>query len=272
MNKQGIDVSKWQPQIDWQKVKADGIDFAIIRVGLCYNNGALKLDSAFTQHIKGALAAGLDVGVYLYSYATTVQAAKRAAQEVIKAVKPYKLTYPIAFDIEYESIYTGGNKQTNTDICKAFLEEVEQAGYYAMLYCSKDFLDSYLYPAQLTAYDKWIAQYASKCTCKHPYGIWQYTGTGRVNGIVGDVDRDIAYKDYPAIIAKMNKQQNPQKFKLPYTVIVSNGNVQELSKRGYFAFTSENKCCVGKFATQAEAEITQKDLTAKGYSCHVGRW
>ena len=125
--KQGIDVSKWQPKVDWQKVKADGIDFAIIRVGFCYNNGALKLDSAFTQHIKGALAAGLDVGVYLYSYATTVQAARRAAQEVIKAVKPYKLTYPIAFDIEYESIYTGGSKQTNTEICKAFLEEVEQA-------------------------------------------------------------------------------------------------------------------------------------------------
>ena len=87
------------------------------------------------------------------------------------------------------------------------MDEIEAAGYYAMLYCSKDFLDSYLYPAQLTAYDKWIAQYASKCTCKHPYGIWQYTGTGRVNGIVGDVDRDIAYKDYPAIIqrAGLNK-------------------------------------------------------------------
>ena len=125
--KQGIDVSKWQPQIDWQKVKADGIDFAIIRVGFCYNNGALKLDSAFTQHIKGALAAGLDVGIYLYSYAATVQAARRAAQEVIRAVKPYKLTYPIAFDIEYESIYTGGSKQTNTEICKAFLDEVEAA-------------------------------------------------------------------------------------------------------------------------------------------------
>ena len=109
--KQGIDVSKWQPKVDWQKVKADGIDFAIIRVGFCYNNGALKLDSAFTQHIKGALAAGLDVGIYLYSYATTVQAARRAAQEVVKAVKPYKLTYPIAFDIEYESIYTGGTDQ-----------------------------------------------------------------------------------------------------------------------------------------------------------------
>ena len=95
----------------------------------------------------------------------------------------------------------------NTEICKAFLDEVEQAGYYAMLYCSKDFLDSYLYPAQLTAYDKWIAQYAGKCTCKHPYGIWQHTGSGRVGGIVGDVDRDIAYKDYPAIIRRAGLNQ-----------------------------------------------------------------
>lgn len=92
--KQGIDVSKWQSQIDWQKVKADGIDFAIIRIGYCYNNGALKLDSAFTQHIKGALAAGLDVGIYLYSYATTVQAARRAAQEVIKAIKTVQADLP----------------------------------------------------------------------------------------------------------------------------------------------------------------------------------
>ena len=101
MNKQGIDVSKWQPQIDWQKVKADGIDFAIIRIGYCYNNGELKLDSAFTQYIKGALAAGLDVGIYLYSYATTVQAARRAAQEVVYAVKPFKLSYFFFFEIEY---------------------------------------------------------------------------------------------------------------------------------------------------------------------------
>ena len=76
--------------------------------------------------------------------------------------------------------------------------------------------DSYLYPDQLTAYDKWIAQYASACTSKHAHGIWQYTGSGKVDGIAGNVDRDVAYKDYPAIIAKMNGQT--QKDKLPYTV------------------------------------------------------
>ena len=171
MTKNGIDVASWQPNVDWPRVKAAGIDFAMIRVGWCYNNGALKEDTHYRSHISGALAAGLAVGIYLYSYATTAKAARRAAKEVIEAVKPYKLSYPIAFDIEYESIYTGGSKQVNTDICKAFLDEIEAAGYYAMLYCSKDFLDSYLYPAQLTAYDKWIAQYASACTSKHAHGI-----------------------------------------------------------------------------------------------------
>lgn len=153
MTKNGIDVSYVQNNVNWQKVKASGVDFAIVRVGWCYNNGALKEDVHFKKHISGALAAGLDVGVYLYSYATTAEAARRAAKEVIEAVKPYKLSYPIAFDIEYESIYTGGSKQVNTDICKAFLDEIEAAGYYAMLYCSKDFLDTYLDHFEAAGYD-----------------------------------------------------------------------------------------------------------------------
>ena len=96
MTKNGIDVASWQSNVDWPKVKAAGIDFAMIRVGWCYNNGALKEDTRYRSHISGALAAGLAVGVYLYSYATTAEAARRAAKEVIEAVKPYKLSYPIA--------------------------------------------------------------------------------------------------------------------------------------------------------------------------------
>lgn len=204
----GIDVSYCQKQVDWKKVKQSGIDFVFVRVGYCYNNGALKIDSMFHKHMKGAQAAGLNVGVYLYSYAKTPQAARRAAQETIQAIQPYKVNYPVCFDIEYEDIYTTkGSKGNNTRISTAFLDEVEKQGYYAMLYCSKSFLDSYLIPHELKRYDKWIAQYAPKCTCPHPYGIWQYTGTGRVNGVVGDVDRNAAYKDYSAIIerARLNR-------------------------------------------------------------------
>ena len=282
MTKNGIDVSYAQTSVDWPKVKAADIDFAMIRVGWCYNSGALKVDKLFQSHMEGALAAGLDVGVYLYSYATTAQAARRAAKEVIEAVKPYKLSYPIAFDIEYESIYTGGSKQVNTDICKAFLDEVEAAGYYAMLYCSKDFLDSYLLPDQLTAYDKWIAQYASACTSKHAHGIWQYTGSGKVDGVAGSVDRDVAYKDYPAIIAKLNGQA--QKSQLPYTVqcgafpstAAAEDLKEKIADKGYFCFLSgsagSSVVCVGKFATAAEAQKTADDLKKKGFGGTVGNW
>lgn len=207
MKIRGIDVSYCQTKVDWQKVKEEGIRFAMVRVGYCMNDGALKVDRMFKSHMEGAVAAGLDVGVYLYSYATSPSAAKKAAQQVLKAVEPYRLTYPIALDMEYDDEYIKNSKENNTAIAAAFLREMEKGGYYAMLYCSKDFLDSYLLPERLTAYDKWIAQYASKCTSAHKHGIWQYSGSGKVRGVAEKVDLDVAYKDYPRIIrrAKLNK-------------------------------------------------------------------
>lgn len=207
MKIRGIDVSYCQTKVDWQKVKEEGIRFAMVRVGYCMNDGALKVDRMFKSHMEGAVAAGLDVGVYLYSYATSHSAAKKAAQQVLKAVEPYRLTYPIALDMEYDDEYIKNSKENNTAIAAAFLREIEKGGYYAMLYCSKDFLDSYLLPERLTAFDKWIAQYASKCTSAHKHGIWQYSGSGKVRGVAEKVDLDVAYKDYPRIIrrAKLNK-------------------------------------------------------------------
>lgn len=207
MKIRGIDVSYCQTKVDWQKVKEEGIRFAMVRVGYCMNDGSLKVDRMFKSHMEGAVAAGLDVGVYLYSYATSPSAAKKAAQQVLKAVEPYRLTYPIALDMEYDDEYIKNSKENNTAIAAAFLREMEKGGYYAMLYCSKDFLDSYLMPERLTAFDKWIAQYNSKCTSKHAHGIWQYSGSGKVRGVAEKVDLDVAYKDYPRIIrrAKLNK-------------------------------------------------------------------
>lgn len=207
MKIRGIDVSYCQTKVDWQKVKEEGIRFAMVRVGYCMNDGALKVDRMFKSHMEGAVAAGLDVGVYLYSYATSPSAAKKAAQQVLKAVEPYRLTYPIALDMEYDDEYIKNSKENNTAIAAAFLREMEKGGYYAMLYCSKDFLDSHLLPERLTAFDKWIAQYNSKCTSKHAHGIWQYSGSGKVRGVAEKVDLDVAYKDYPRIIrrAKLNK-------------------------------------------------------------------
>ena len=201
MKRLGIDVSYCQSRVDWQKVKAAGVQFVMVRVGYCFNNGALHIDKMFQSHKTNLMNE-------LNKISRIVERElPNAAKEVLQAVKPYKLTYPIAFDIEYEKEYPMKAKAANTEISAAFLREIEKAGYYAMLYCSKDFLDNYLLPERLTAFDKWIAQYASKCTSKHAHGIWQFSGSGKVGGIPVAADLNYAYKDYPAIIrrAKLNR-------------------------------------------------------------------
>jgi len=209
----GIDVSCWQTSVNWPAVKAVGIDFAIVRVGYSRNDGSLQIDRQFKNHMEGASAAGLDLGVYCYSYAANVAASRRAAKLTLQAIEPYQLTYPVALDMEYDAIYTKAPAANNTAIAAAFLDEIEKGGYYAQLYCSKDFLDRHLIPQKLTAYDKWIAQYASRCSCPHAFGMWQYSGSGHVSGVKGEVDLDLAYKDYPAIIrrAGLNKLKKPCK-------------------------------------------------------------
>ena len=121
---QGIDVSYCQKTVNWQKVKESGIRFAMVRTARCHNDGRLKMDGMFEKHIQGALAAGLDVGAWVYSYATTPAAARRAARELVAAVKPYKVTYPLALDIEYEDIYINATPEQNTKIVAAFCDEV----------------------------------------------------------------------------------------------------------------------------------------------------
>ena len=207
----GIDVSKHNGTVDWKKVKSAGKDFAFIRLGWAGYDGRIEanggLDPMFHANVKGALDAGLNVGVYVYSYAKTPTAAIVAAKETLKLVKPYRLTYPIAFDIE-DSMYQSMGKAINTEIAKAFLSTVEEAKYYGILYTYKNFAESYLDMNQLSRFDLWIAQYGSKCTYQGKYGIWQYAGNdGRCAGVSGACDLNIAYKDYPQIIksAQLNR-------------------------------------------------------------------
>lgn len=212
MNK-GIDVSEHQGKINWQEVAASGVQFAIIRAGWSWYEGGITIDDRFTENIEGATAAGLDVGVYLYSYDHSAAAARKAAQCLLKVIKPYRLTYPVYFDMEYEKFNLEASKALNTDICLAFLGEIEAAGYYAALYCSTDFIQSYLDENRLKNHDKWLAQYASACSYKGSYGMWQYgvvgkwgvkgkdyTITGEMPGVSTNCDVDYGYIDYPAII------------------------------------------------------------------------
>jgi len=194
----GIDVSEYQKIIDWKKVKASGIDFAMIRTGYGINIQS-QIDSCFYTNIKGAQAAGIKCGVYHYSYAKSVQEATQEANFMLSIIKGYKLDYPVTFDLEDKSL-TGLSKRILTDVSIAFCNTVKQAGYYPCIYTNPNWLQNYLYIDELKDYDLWLAQWTDKPTTKYKYDMWQYSDSGVVDGINGKVDMDISYKDYSAII------------------------------------------------------------------------
>lgn len=194
----GIDVSLWQGDIDFKAVKNSGINFVMIRSSFGREDPK-QVDPRFHENIKKAQAAGLHTGVYHYSYATSAADAVNEAKFCLKTIRGYKLSYPVAFDIEDDSMKKLG-KRVLTDICKAFCSTIEKAGYYVVIYCNPDWLKNYLYADELLPkYDLWLAHWYVK-EPSYKCGMWQYTDIGRMKGIKGNVDRDVAYKDYPRLI------------------------------------------------------------------------
>lgn len=193
----GIDVSKHQGSIDWQKVKKDGVQFAIIRAG--YGKFASQEDPEFSDNIQNAYKAGIPVGVYWYSYAGSVADAEKEADVCLRVIKPFKalITLPVFFDQEYEPGILALNNRQRTDCCLAFIKKIQAAGYQPGMYASYDWFKNKIYRAELLDYPAWVAQYASKCqyTDKNLY-MWQYSSTGKVNGISGNVDKNYWYKEF----------------------------------------------------------------------------
>lgn len=196
----GIDVSVYQGEIDWQKVADAGIDFAIIRVGARGYGSAGKMiaDTRYTQNIQGALDAGLDVGVYYFSQAITVEEARQEAAYVIEHVKDYPLTYPVVFDWERQNV-AGSRTQTVPSVstmcqmANAFCADITAAGYQAMVYFNLSEGYKQYDLSQLMSYPFWLAQYNSVPTFYYDFDMWQYTSSGRVPGIYGNVDMDIRF-------------------------------------------------------------------------------
>lgn len=192
---QGIDVSKWNGDIDWSKVKKAGVEFVLISCGTSQSS----IDS-FEKNYKEAKNNGIMVGVYRYSYAKTEESAVKEAQSLLNNIKGKQLEFPIVIDIEDSSL-TKLSRQEKTDIVKAFCEEIENAGYYAMYYCNLNWLNSHLYKDQLSKYDLWLAQWnvtEPSVEC----GIWQMYDNGEIDGISGNVDMNMSFKDYPSIMIK----------------------------------------------------------------------
>lgn len=193
----GIDVSRYQGTINWEKVKKAGIDFTMIGVGYVID-GVRQSDPRFEYNIKNAIEAGVEVGVYIYSHATTESEARAEADFVLNQIDGYKISYPVAFDIE-DTVHLGLSTKERTDLTIAFLEEIEEAGYYPMIYASEYWFNSNMDLSRLTRYDKWVARWGSSISFQ-PLSMWQYSSTGRVNGINTAVDLDYSYKDYSKII------------------------------------------------------------------------
>ncbi len=198
-SRMGIDVSSYQGEIDWRAVADSGIEFAIIRAGYRgYTSGALMEDTCFYRNIQGALEAGLDVGVYIFSQAINEAEAIEEADMVLSMVEDYRLTLPIVFDWENVSSSAartnGISVQQLTDCAIAFCERVERRGYDSTVYFNQLLGYQYYDLTQLTEYDWWLADYnAVPAFYYGGYEMWQYTSSGKVPGIKGNVDLDIMF-------------------------------------------------------------------------------
>lgn len=199
----GIDVSKHQGEIDWGKVKAAGVDYAMIRVAYRgYGTGKLMLDENFEANITGALEAGIPVGVYLYSQAVNQEEVLEEARFVLDTIREYDVTWPVVFDMEEviaENVRTANlSTEEITDMTIAFCDAIEEGGYHPVIYGNLKWFLEKLDFSRVLDYDKWLAQYYRAPFFPYEYQMWQYTGGGTLDGIKGNVDLNISFVDYGA--------------------------------------------------------------------------
>ena len=197
----GIDVSKWNKEINWTQIAREGVDFAIIRAGYRgSSSGSLVVDPYFEQNIKGALENDIDVGIYFFTQAVNEREAVEEASIVLKLVQGYDITYPIFIDTEG----AGGTGRADelsvadrSEVCQAFCETVRSGGYIAGIYASKNWLNNRLDITKFSGDNIiWLAEYRDTPTYGGTYGMWQYTSSGRISGIEGRVDFNLCYLDF----------------------------------------------------------------------------
>lgn len=201
LSKKGIDVSKHQGKINWKKVAADGVEYAFIRVGFRGSSeGALVEDEYFEDNIEGALDNGIDVGIYFYTQALDEEEAIEEAEFVLGLIEDYDVKYPVVFDIEEPTSNSARTaymtKEEYTAVTRAFCEKIKEAGYEPMVYGNLKTFFIMLDMEQLEDYEKWFAYYNEQVYFPYEFGIWQYSSTGNVDGIEGDVDLNVCMKDY----------------------------------------------------------------------------
>lgn len=212
----GIDVSQWQGVIDWGKVKAAGVQFALIRAGygdtLSYPR---QIDTQYERNYAQCKRLGIPVGIYFYAYAMNAAEARREAECCLALLKGKQFEFPIYYDVEEYDLFKSGK---TAEVCRAFVKVLEDAGYWVGIYTYRSAMG--YFPADIK--DKKamaIAEYGSKLNYNGQYGIWQNSSTWYVNGINGRVDHDYCYVDYPKLIKERGKNGYPKPIpKLMYEV------------------------------------------------------
>lgn len=197
----GIDVSKWNAEIDWDKVADAGVKFAIIRAGYRgWYGGELVEDPMFRQNLEGARAAGIKVGMYFFSQAIDEREAIEEASmcmAILEEMEVDNLEYPIFIDTEWSTVENGRadkiDQETRTKVVDAFCKTIEKAGMSSGIYASRTWYYDYLYDDQLMGHVRWVAEYNDKPLYTGIYQMWQYSSAGQIDGIEGDVDMNLSY-------------------------------------------------------------------------------
>lgn len=203
-NKTGIDVSYHQGDIDWEAVKADGIDFAMLRLGYRgYESGQINVDERFHEYADGALGAGLDIGVYFYSQAVTAEEAVEEAEAVLNEIGDYEIMYPVVFDWEIVGEESARTNVVSADVLNecaaAFCNRIAKGGYIPMVYSVKRMALTKFDMSRLAGFDFWLAEYRDIPEYPYLFTMWQYASDGHVNGIEGEVDLNMSLVDYSKV-------------------------------------------------------------------------
>lgn len=197
----GADISKYQDYVDFVRLKKSGVDFVMLRVGARgYGTGQLLMDEYFQDNIKRASDAGLQIGLYFFSQAITVEEAEEEAQLVLSSIGEYVITYPIAIDMEMIQNDTARidqlSREEKTKITKRFLETIEKAGYKSMIFGNKEWLLKKIDLSKLTDYDVWLSQLGDLPDYPYQFTMWQYSNSASVDGIAGYANLNISFIDY----------------------------------------------------------------------------
>ena len=270
MSKKGIDVSEFQGKIDWEKVKNDGIEFAILRCGygMDFSN---QDDVEYERNANECERLGIPYGVYLMSYANTVEKARSEAKHVLRLIEGRKISLGVWHDIEDNGTSGAINKETLTNIINTFCNTIKNAGYKVGVYANLNWLENKIEKTIKDNYDIWVAQYYSKCEYEGKYIMWQHTSSGKVNGISTNVDMNILYEDLPVINNNDNnnsKTNNSEIVKSLQKALNKDYNcgLDVDGIIGPLTTKAVNNNMVRNFTVGEFAKWVQERLIAKGYS------